>query len=270
MFEQIVKSLRNRTFLKQINKICSVRPWIFIVVPALFSYGCRTSYGVTAQPSAGTRVEKTAPSEKFEKRIVPYRSRVNEQLSEEVVRSDRPLEKGLPESELSNLIADAVFSEANKWATAGNFNRPDFCLLNSGGIRTALPAGMLNLGQIYEVMPFENEIVVLKLTPQRVRELVDYVAQKGGAPVAGIRMKLNENRAEQVEIGGKPYAFDRDLWVATSDFLAYGGDDMLFFSKPLEYRETKEKVRDAITLYFKSFKAAGQSLPVATDGRISR
>ena len=216
------------------------------------------------------RVEKTAGDPKFEKAIAPYRAKVDELLSEEVVYSDIPLEKGLPESELSNVMADAVFAYAKTWADSNHALLPEMCLLNSGGIRTALPAGMLSMRHIYELMPFENEIVLIKLTPQNMHALVDYVASKGGAPVAGIRLKLDGDLAGPVELGGVPYAFDRDVWVATSDFLAYGGDGMTFFANPPAYVETKIKIRDAIAGYFKQFKARGQSLPAVKDGRISR
>lgn len=258
-------------FLKQINKICRVRRRFFIIIPALFLVACQTAYVTTAQPATGTRVEKLQPSAKFEKRIAPYRAKLDKQLSEALVVSPIVLEKGLPESELSNLIADAAFTYAKAWAAEhAQAPVPDFCLLNSGGIRTALPAGTLTLRHVYEVMPFENEIVLLKLTPANAKALVTYVAEKGGAPVAGIRLKLNGNEAESVEINGLPYGFDREVWVATSDFLAYGGDGMTFFTEPLAYLETKIKVRDAIIGYFKSFHAQGKPLPAVKDGRIGR
>ena len=230
--------------------------------------GCRPAYVTTAKPTAGTKVQNTPVDKKLEKEIAPYRASLQKQLSEEVVYSPIPMEKGLPESELTNVIADAVFTSAKAWSAENEKPFPDMCLLNNGGIRTALPAGMLNLGHMYEVMPFENEIVLLKLTPEKFRGLVNYVADKGGSPVAGIRMKINGNVAEQVEINGQPFLFDKDVWVATSDFLAYGGDGMNFFDQPLAYFETRIKVRDAITNYFRSFHAMGKPLDAVKDGRI--
>jgi 2',3'-cyclic-nucleotide 2'-phosphodiesterase (5'-nucleotidase family) len=214
------------------------------------------------------RVEKTAADKKLEKIIVPYRIGLREKLAEDVVYSDFSMEKGLPESELTNVIADAVFETAKKWSIENQKALPDMCMLNMGGIRTALPMGMLNVGHMYEVMPFENEIVLLQLTPENVRALANYIAEKGGSPVAGIRLKIDGNRADQVELNGSPFLYDRNVWVATSDFLAFGGDDMDFFDAPLVFIETKIKVRDAITTYFKSFRTAGKSLGAIKDGRI--
>ena len=214
------------------------------------------------------RVEKTATDKKLEKIIVPYRIGLQEKLAEDVVYSGFPLEKGLPESELTNVIADAVFQTAKNWSIENQQALPDMCMLNMGGIRTALPVGMLNVGHMYEVMPFENEIVLLRLTPDNVRALADYISEKGGSPVAGIRLRIDGSKAHNVELNGAPFLYDRDIWVATSDFLAFGGDGMVFFDKPLAFIETKIKVRDAITAYFKSFRTAGKSLGAVKDGRI--
>jgi len=200
--------------------------------------------------------------------IVPYRIGLQEQLAEDVVYSDFPLEKSLPESELTNVIADAVFQAAKTWSLENQKTWPDMCMLNMGGIRTALPAGMLKVGHMYEVMPFENEIVLLQLTPENVRALANYIAEKGGSPVAGIRLKIDGAQADKIELNGMPFLYDRNIWVATSDFLAFGGDGMNFFDEPVAFIETKIKVRDAITTYFKSFRTAGKSLGAVKDGRI--
>lgn len=219
------------------------------------------------------RVEKTVADARMEKMIAPYRTRVNEALAEKVGTTQMAMEKGLPESELSNMMADATLWSAKNWAT-GDLEKytPEMCMLNSGGIRTALPAGNITMGHIYELMPFENEVVLLKLSPDSLRSLVRYVAARGGAPVSGIRIYIGNEvgRTGQTRLGDKPYVFDRNVWVATSDFLANGGDGMTFFSKPLEYVETKIKVRDAIAAYFRRFNAEGKPVPAVKDGRISR
>lgn len=244
-----------------------VKKYIFIIL-SLGLLGCRADYVTTPKPTAGNRIQNFPADVRMEKIIAPYREALQKQLTEEVVYSPIPMEKGLPESELTNVVADAVFSAAKDWSVNQQKTMPEICLLNNGGIRTALPSGMLTIAHMYEVMPFENEIVLLKIKPENFRALVNYVAEKGGSPVAGVKMRINGNAAEDVEIGGKPFFFDRDVWVATSDFLAFGGDDMKFFSTPLEYLETKIKVRDAITGYFKSFHAAGKPLVAVKDGRI--
>lgn len=254
--------------MKQINKICNVsRKYIFIAL-SLYLFGCKTTFEVSPKPTEGMRVQNVKADAEMERKIVPYRDALKLRLSEEVVYSPTALEKGLPESELSNVIADAVFWRAKIWCDSNASIRPQICLLNNGGIRTALPAGTLTLGHMYEVMPFENEIVLLKLSPEKIRALTNYIANVGGSPIAGFRMKINGTVAENVEIDQSLYLYDREVWVATSDFLAFGGDGMTFFDEPIEYIETKVKVRDAITAYFKSFRDKGLPLDAKKDGRI--
>ena len=245
-----------------------MRKLFFVIIPLAFFCACKTQYVAVPKPTAGMRVEKTVTDKKLEKIIVPYRTGLQVKLAEDVVYSDFPMEKGLPESELTNVIADAVFQTAKNWAMENRQALPDMCMLNMGGIRTALPAGMLNVGHMYEVMPFENEIVLLRLTPENISALANYIAEKGGSPVAGIRLKIEGGKADNVELNGVPFLYDKDVWVATSDFLAFGGDGMVFFDKPLAFIETKIKVRDAIATYFKSFRSAGKSLGTVKDGRI--
>lgn len=254
--------------VQQNNKICTVlRKYIFILL-SIGLLGCKPQYTLTAVPKAGTAVETVVADEKAEAIIAPYRSAVKQQLAQELVFSPFAMEKGLPESALSNVIADAVFSIAQNWCLASDHALPDFCLLNMGGIRTALPQGIIRMEHVYEVMPFENEIVLLKLSLEKYNALLAYVADKGGAPVAGIRLQIKGSQTDNVVWlnGKKPDS--TGIWVVTSDFLAQGGDGMTFFAEPMEYIETRVKVRDAIAEYFQGFQKQGKPLRAEKDGRI--
>lgn len=192
-------------------------------------------------------------------------------MNEELVRSAVILEKKNPESTLGNVVADAVmYVSRNRIEQEKDAIFPDVVLLNNGGLRTELPAGVITVSHVYELMPFENEVVLLTLTPEKFREMVDFIAQLGGAPVAGLTMHIHQGRAEHVQIQGKPYLFDRNVVVATSDFLATGGDGMNFFGNPVGYVETRIKVRDAIIIYFRKVKSDGLELNPKIEGRIAR
>ena len=39
---------------------------------------------------------------------------------------------------------------------------PDFCILNNGGFRSSLNKGPVNIGDIFQIMPFENYLVILE------------------------------------------------------------------------------------------------------------
>lgn len=230
--------------------------------------GCRVGYQPSSVLAESILVKGVEKSRRVERKIFSYREAMEKQLSVEVALSPFAMEKGLPESALGNVIADAVFAEACRWAEGNTYPIPKMCLLNNGGIRTALPAGILSVSHIYEVMPFENEIVLLKLTPKDVKEMFLYIAQKGGAPVAGLRMGIKDSLPWHPELGGSLYDYSDDIWVATSDFLASGGDGMSFLGNPSVYIETRIKVRDAILTYFRLYQAKGEVIPAKKDGRL--
>jgi 2',3'-cyclic-nucleotide 2'-phosphodiesterase (5'-nucleotidase family) len=119
---------------------------------------------------------------------------------------------------LGGLIADAMRALAGA----------DVGLHNPGGVRADLPRGTVSYADVYRVMPFNNAVVRLTLTGRQLRELaeragaryyysnlrIDYgTAGSRGGPVRSMRFA-----------DGTPFEDDRSYSLATSDYLADGGD----------------------------------------------
>lgn len=136
------------------------------------------------------------------------------------------------ETNLGNLIADAMLWKAR---AAG----AQIAIQNGGGIRASIPAGEVTLGQVMEVLPFGNYLVVLDVTGAQLRAAlengVSLVEQaKGRFPqVAGIRFtwdpaKAAGERVVSVEVwteeGWRPINPKGTYRVVTNNFLASGGD----------------------------------------------
>ena len=138
----------------------------------------------------------------------------------------------------------------------------DFCVLNYGGFRTSLAAGEVTRGDIFELMPFENRIVIVELDYRKTKALVDYLAKRGGQPVSNIRMVIQDSSANDVKIAGT-YIQERTYRVVTSDYLANGGDNMTFFIN--QPRVEYGKLRQVILDHFKDYDGP---LGAQTDGRI--
>ena len=117
-------------------------------------------------------------------------------------------------------------------------------------------------------MPFENKIVLLQLSGAQCRQLFDYVAREGGVPLAGARMSIVTEKAGVISVRDQAFDENRTYWVATSDYLAEGGDDMRFFNTPLQKTELRQKVRDALIEYLRGLTEQGIILDVKTDGRV--
>jgi 2',3'-cyclic-nucleotide 2'-phosphodiesterase (5'-nucleotidase family) len=196
--------------------------------------------------------------------IVPYRDRMTVTMSE--VLADCPVEMRArdPEGPLGNLVCDIVLERARQ-ATGLPV---DICVLNNGGLRADLGPGPVTLGLVYEIMPFDNEIVVLHLDGPRLRVLADQIAEGGGEPVAGLSLTIRDGRAIDLMVGRAGYfepVTNREYLVATSDYLANRGGGMEALWNPVgEPVGTGVLIRDAL---IDAFRAAG-ALRVPEMGRI--
>jgi 2',3'-cyclic-nucleotide 2'-phosphodiesterase (5'-nucleotidase family) len=178
------------------------------------------------------------------------------------------LTKSNPEGRLGNFIADLTLKKANEYCVIKGIGKADLCLLNNGGLRTSLPEGDILKRRVFELMPFENEIVIVTLTGNKTLMLFDYLAYVNGMPLAGARMGIKDGQQAEISIGGEPIDTNRTYRVATSDYLAHGGDRMKFFLTPLKIENLGHKLRDAIIEYMVAEHKAGRTINAQLDGRI--
>jgi 2',3'-cyclic-nucleotide 2'-phosphodiesterase (5'-nucleotidase family) len=117
-------------------------------------------------------------------------------------------------------------------------------------------------------MPFDNELVVLKLSGAQVKDMLNKIAEKGGIPVGGMTLLINKTTASNVTIKRKPFDETKDYWVVTSDYLANGGDNYTFFKNAKERKVMNALLRDVIINYCKDITQQGKTLKPILDGRI--
>ncbi len=192
--------------------------------------------------------------ENIEAFIAPYKESVNKNLTEvlayntkDMIRTDGELN-----SSIGNMMAEIVMVEANPIFNKRTQKNIDFVLLNYGGIRAPMPKGDVTQRSAYNIMPFENEIVVLELSSASVLKMLDYLSvAKTAHPVAGVAIEFNSNyELIDFTIQGKPLDTTRTYFVATSDYLREGGDNMLFFQEAISETPIDYKIRNAIIDYF--------------------
>lgn len=127
----------------------------------------------------------------------------------------------------------------------------DLALTNGGGLRANLARGPLSYGQLYQVMPFDNRLVKIRLSGEELsRVLAQHVqsAAHGLISISGVRVKARCLNG-QLELklsreNGAPITGKTQLLAVTSDYLATGGD-RLFSPIKLE-RSRIEPVDDAL------------------------
>jgi 2',3'-cyclic-nucleotide 2'-phosphodiesterase (5'-nucleotidase family) len=117
-----------------------------------------------------------------------------------------------------------------------NLLRADVGLIGNGGIRGDLPGGPVTYGQLYEVQPFQNNLVRLTLTGRQLQEVLEHALEGRGpaAHIAGAVVRYDPRRrpgqrVRRVEVQGRAMRRDALYTLAVDDFLAGGGDayDML-------------------------------------------
>lgn len=202
------------------------------------------------------------------KTYLPYKIKMEQEMNTVIGHSEVLMTKNdkVPENLLRNFFADALFHEVLKYDPAVDFAMPS----TNGGLRVDIPKGDIKVSNIFEVMPFENEMMVFTLGPSDVQNLLSYIARTGGQPVAGLRMKIVDNRPTEVMINGKPLDPKRNYKILTSDYVAEGGDNVQSFKKPIDKKILGIRMRDALITYIKEHQAAGKTINPKLDGRITK
>lgn len=196
-----------------------------------------------------------AEADSIDSFIAPYRKRVNEVLDSALAYAPKMLTKddGPYNTSAGNLLADIILSEANPIFKTRTGKNIDFVLMNHGGIRSIISKGNVSARTAYQVMPFENSIVVVELSGKSVLEMVNFlIKSKRAHPIGGMQIVLDKNdKLYSLKIQGQPFVENRNYYVATSNYLVTGGDNMGFFKEMLNSTDTDYLIRNAIIDYFK-------------------
>jgi 2',3'-cyclic-nucleotide 2'-phosphodiesterase (5'-nucleotidase family) len=201
--------------------------------------------------------------------VKPYRDSIEQDMSKWVGNTATALVKGKPESKLTNLVADVILKYATDYCAKRQLNiHPDAAYVNYGGLRASLPQGAITVGHIFELMPFENEIVMIKVSGDAIRKMAERIAGRGGEGVSGLKLGIKNNTVGSLTVAGKAVDPVANYWLVTNDYIANGGDQMSMFITPLEKIETKAKIRDVlIQSLMEQYKKNG-IIDATEDGRI--
>lgn len=187
--------------------------------------GCRSTANVplTGEPreavSFSVVSDTIEPDAQLDAQIAPFRERLV--VATNVVIGHTPVEltRGQPESLLGNMAADAMLSVVQDLTSAP----VDMALTNTGGLRTSVGPGDITVGRMFELMPFDNLLVVLDLTAVQVDSLAQQIARNGGDPIAGFSFVIEDERATDIRVAGERLDPARTYRVVTADYLADGG-----------------------------------------------
>lgn len=255
-----------------------------IYIGVILISSCTTLYELDNKQNNVISVSAT-PDSLITSIINPYKVRIDSVMNEVLCFSSIEMTKGKPESLLGNFVTDLCLEMYDSIA--------DICIMNNGGLRSILPYGDITRGDIYKLMPFDNELVVLELNAEEIYQLSEYIISRGGEPFSGLNIdyfmdsmsikllhhRYNEevihlNQFDSVSMSllmcsNEYRQMSRSLLdsyvirVLTSDYLANGGDKMSFFNNKNQV-QVGLKVRDAIINYCKKKKVITSKI----DGRL--
>jgi 2',3'-cyclic-nucleotide 2'-phosphodiesterase (5'-nucleotidase family) len=157
--------------------------------------------------------------------IAPYKKQIDESMNKVIGKAAKELrcERTDIESPLGNFIVDLL-----QYQTAKLYHLPlDLCIVNNGGLRVPIGEGNITVGNIFELMPFENEIVVLTLTGKDLLEILAFEAHYRKTSFSNTELRFtSEGQLVSAKIGGNKLDVEKTYKLVTYDYLANGGDGM--------------------------------------------
>jgi 2',3'-cyclic-nucleotide 2'-phosphodiesterase (5'-nucleotidase family) len=197
--------------------------------------------------------------------IQPYRDSVGKTMDEVLVQNEQELLKELPNSPLGNFLADAYL-----WAARTRFDeKADVAFMNHGGVRiNRFAAGPVTRGMVFEVMPFDNQLVIVSVKGDVLREYIQRLAAEGGGGgVSGLSYRIEGKQAQDILINNKPLDPSATYRMVNSDYAVDGGGGFRGF-RELKQQRTGYLQRDAIIEYCMWHTKEGKSINIATNTRI--
>ncbi len=93
---------------------------------------------------------------------------------------------------IGNFMADAIYEETNPIFKSRTGENIDMVLLNHGGIRSIISKGNITTRTAFELMPFENSIVVVKMKGTQIISLVEYLSKaKKAHPISKLKLEIS-------------------------------------------------------------------------------
>lgn len=237
---------------------------------ALMCTSCGSShYGVTS-----IKVSRTSMNDRFEEvkdpeavaLIAPFKAQLEGTMNSVIGQAAVSMDRSRPEDLLGNLIADVLRQAATRVLP----QPAEVGLMNIGGIRNVLSEGDITVGNVFEILPFENALCVVRIKGSQLKKLFAQVAGRGGEAISGARIEISKGELLKAEVGGQPIDDNRIYTLATIDYLAEGNDGLTALREVESKQEPENSVlRDVFMDYVKQCTAKGEKLTSKVEGRVT-
>ena len=216
----------------------------------------KTSSEIIMVDSTLDAIQDTA----YTKYIVPIKEELESKLNIPIGYAPEMMTVRQPECNMLNWASDALFAMAQQYYPS----KVDMAVVNIGGMRSEWTVGDITQRHIFELMPFDNELVVLTMTGENVLRLCQSCIKRGGEGVAGLRIKARNGQLISATIDGKTIVPTNYYTVDTSDYLSQGNDGLTPLRDHEELWRSEEKIRDLYIAYVQQVK----TVQAKVDGRM--
>ena len=232
-----------------------------LLVATFFAIACNTTYKAGNIQYSNYRIQQSPPSNRVAAILKPYSDSVNNLMNAVIGYNETLLERKRQGNTLGYFITDAYLEMARQKFSPS----VDIAFMNTGGVRLPdLPAGPITQGKMYELMPFDNLMVILKMKGKLLKEYLDTLAVTDGILEAGMTMQIVNKTAQQIMIGGKPIDLNAEYTIAHSDYVVMNSGLL----KNIPRTTNGYLLRDAIIDYVKYENNKGNKIKVVNTDRV--
>jgi 5'-nucleotidase/UDP-sugar diphosphatase len=139
------------------------------------------------------------------------------------------------ETNLGDFVADVMRQGAGA----------DAAIINGGIIKGSIVKGKIKLQDIYNALPYDNYLVVIRMSGAQLKEALEHGVSHLGKPshrfpqVSGLTFRYSRSapegsRVKDVTVGGRLLDPKKMYVVATIDYLAAGGNGFKIFGNALK------------------------------------
>lgn len=224
---------------------------------------------VSGELTAVNSLEET--DEEVQAIIDRWNGQMDEILAQVIGESDTGLSRDVryeQDAPLGNFWTDAMV-----YATPG----AEIAFTNNGGIRDSIAPGEITVGDIYRVEPFDNQVMLMEMTGQAIKDVIEYSYTRDGRnqidlQTSGLHYTILTNNVYEyvdavIEVNGEPLDLEKKYKVAVSDFLGNGGSGYNFVGEVL-YPEVTP-MTTAMIMYAEELTKAGGKINYDSEGRIA-
>lgn len=225
-----------------------MKPFNFILLFIAVMLSACGTYQLSKQQTDYYSVAETANKDNDITAIIaPYKAALDEKMSAVIGQTSGELVKARPCGSLNNFMADAIYDVAS----AAYEDTIHLAITNYGGIRIpSIAEGDISTGKMFELMPFENSLVVLELKGSVLQQWIQKIAQDGGwAMTQHLSLGIDTLQGQhEYLLQGTTIDPNETYVVCTSDYIAKGGDRCDFL-KGQKMIDLEVLLRDALIEY---------------------